>query len=92
MGQSVVLRHWVWEDGSAGGPDAPVAAVSEEQVAEAQAAVAQQVSLIVPPPVWPQPESGCLQDHRNGSRHWHAGSCVSMRGQAGATAHSCSSC
>ena len=43
MGQSVVLRHWVWEDGTAGGPDAPEAAVSEAQVAEAQAAAQQQV-------------------------------------------------
>ena len=43
MGQSVVLRHWVWEDGTAGGPDAPVAAITQAQVEEAQAAVVQQV-------------------------------------------------
>ena len=47
MGQSIVLRHWVWEDGTHGGPDAPVMAVTQQDVDEAQEQVQQQVSCSV---------------------------------------------
>ena len=43
MGQGTVVTHWVYEDGTHGGPDAPAVAVTQQQVDEAQLQVQQQV-------------------------------------------------
>ena len=44
LGQSTVIRHWRFEDGTAGGPNAPEPAVSENMLQEAEAAAMEQVS------------------------------------------------
>ena len=48
MGQGTVVRHWVYEDGTHGGPDAPAVAVTQQEVDEAQLQVQQQVQQHLP--------------------------------------------
>ena len=59
MGQGTMVRHWVYEDGTHGGPDAPAVAVTQQQVDEAQLQVQQQVHHLLDRLLTP-PGSRCL--------------------------------